>query len=254
MRRPLVSWQEIDADAFWALVDASDAGGCWPWLGPVSDGRGRHKGGYAYRWSWQLENQQAVPAGLFICHHCDNPICVRPDHLYAGTQKDNMQDAVQRGRHRPSGVFGLRTGAATVHPRDIQAAVSEYLRGGVTQAAMAARLGVAQATFGRWVRAEARPDTGLEGVSVGPGSRISTGLKPCGTNAAWHRHHARGEKPCAPCVEAHRIYMASYKAKRALARLGTQTSGHTSPAAGETPEAAARKGSQPAVSGTHLGT
>lgn len=218
----LAAWEQSEyAAPFWALVDRSDREGCWPWLGATSAGRGRWKGTYAYRWSWQLANGRPVPEGLFVCHHCDNPICVRPDHLYAGTAKDNSRDAVRRGRHRPSGVFGLASGNATVAPDVIREAVATYLQGGVTQAEMAARMGVAQSTFGRWVRADARKDTGLKGVVVGVGSRIATGIQPCGTRAGWGRHHSRSEKPCAPCMEANRVYMAAWKAARAQARLGT---------------------------------
>lgn len=38
--------------------------------------------------------------GIFACHHCDNPPCVRADHLFAGTVTDNVQDMIRKGRHR----------------------------------------------------------------------------------------------------------------------------------------------------------
>ncbi|MFA5027008.1 MAG: HNH endonuclease signature motif containing protein [Candidatus Methylomirabilota bacterium] len=41
-----------------------------------------------------------IPEGLYICHHCDNKLCVRPDHLFLGTQKDNMQDWTVKGKNR----------------------------------------------------------------------------------------------------------------------------------------------------------
>lgn len=53
----------------------------------------------AHRFSWVEANGTDVPDGLFVCHHCDNPPCVRPDHLYAGTRVDNAKDSIRRGRN-----------------------------------------------------------------------------------------------------------------------------------------------------------
>jgi hypothetical protein len=46
-----------------------------------------------------------IPDGMFLCHHCDNPRCVRPDHLFLGTLNDNVQDAKQKGRMKTGGVL-----------------------------------------------------------------------------------------------------------------------------------------------------
>lgn len=51
----------------------------------------------AHRIAWELTHGP-IPVDRQINHHCDNPICVRPDHLYLGTQLDNLKDAVRRGR------------------------------------------------------------------------------------------------------------------------------------------------------------
>lgn len=77
--------------------------GCWLWDGAVNDkgygqiGMGRGSAKYAHRVSYELHKGK-IPKGLHICHHCDNPICVNPNYLFAGTRKDNMQDMIMKGR------------------------------------------------------------------------------------------------------------------------------------------------------------
>lgn len=96
-----------DVARFHAKVEKGD--GCWAWKGSG------HKPGkpywvfwaagrtwMAHRVSWMLVSGD-IPDGLFICHHCDNHQCVRPDHLFLGTNSDNITDAARKGR-----VFGQR--------------------------------------------------------------------------------------------------------------------------------------------------
>src|ERR1041384_6319384 len=88
-------------ERFWAKVKKTD--GCWEWTGA------KHKRGYglirskeismyrAHRLSWVIHNGP-IPDGLHVPHDCDTPSCTRPDHLFLGTHKDNMEDATRKGR------------------------------------------------------------------------------------------------------------------------------------------------------------
>lgn len=91
-------------DRFWEKVDKGD--GCWEWNATLSK-----DGGYgmfyisakrhtvkAHRVSWELANG-AIPKGQLVCHRCDNPKCVRPDHLFLGDYLANNQDMVRKERH-----------------------------------------------------------------------------------------------------------------------------------------------------------
>lgn len=141
---------------FWAKVRKTD--GCWIWTGarnPNGCGRisvGARGAGLALapRASWILAHG-AIPAGLHVCHHCDNPPCVRPDHLFLGSGADNTHDMMMKGRNG----YGVNRGEENGAARLTSAAVLEIRKRrarGATLQSLACEYGVGKSSVHRIAR------------------------------------------------------------------------------------------------------
>jgi HNH endonuclease len=139
-------------DRFVAKTVPEPNTGCWLWAASIGDrgyGIAWHDGKAqrAHRVSYRLHIGD-IPEGAIVCHRCDVPACVNPEHLFLGTQADNMRDKKDKGRS----ARGERNGAARLTVADVSRI--RALRGVVTQRALANELGVAHWAIGRVMRGE----------------------------------------------------------------------------------------------------
>ncbi|WP_366945189.1 HNH endonuclease signature motif containing protein [Zoogloea sp.] len=124
--------------------------GCWIWAASTA-GKGygqmklprQRKQEYAHRLAYQIY-RGAIPAGLFVCHACDNPKCVNPDHLFLGTCKQNLQDMKSKGRS----THGTRSRQAVLNEDSVRK-IRACLVLGMTQIQIAAAFNVSQITVSR---------------------------------------------------------------------------------------------------------
>ncbi len=127
-------------DRFLSKVKKTD--GCWKWQGCKSGkygqlwNKGRMIGAHVASYMIFIGDTK----DLFVCHICDNPMCVNPKHLFLGTQKENMQDASRKRRMRPGSLNNL-----TKLTEDTVLSIrSEYVFRKVTQASLAKKYGISR--------------------------------------------------------------------------------------------------------------
>ena len=150
-----------------ARVIVNEESTCWEWQGAKSlAGYGqiwdRKKAMYTHRVSYE-QHRGAIPEGLCVLHQCDNRKCCNPDHLFLGTNQDNMDDMKAKGRHainnpghreklkkgqsrrdKASYARGERAGLAILTAEKVAVARRDYVPGVVTLSDLAARLGVSR--------------------------------------------------------------------------------------------------------------
>lgn len=144
-------------ERFWERVERTNT--CWLWTGKAKHqhgygvlGRGGHQAGMvgAHRVSWEI-HYGAIPKGMVVCHRCDVPACVRPDHLFLGTQADNMADAWEKGRRGTPSTKGERNGRAKLTWNEVRQIRTRW-NAGNTQTELARIYGVPQTQISRIVR------------------------------------------------------------------------------------------------------
>lgn len=148
---------------FWAKVRKTDTpDGCWIWVGARSGGGYGHlnyKGEYldAHRLSYEM-NVGPVPEGKCVLHDCDNPPCIRPNHLFLGTKKDNAIDMVEKGRSRQQTMpWTIRRGEEQAQAKLTEEEVlviRAQAEVGSSKVRLAARFGVSDGLIGKIVRRE----------------------------------------------------------------------------------------------------
>lgn len=154
-----MSRRKEDAD-FWAAAMPEPNTGCWLWAGSAASRKGAPSYGRfpvkgrwraAHRIAWEKING-SIPPGIEVCHSCDTPACVNPEHLFLGTHFDNMRDMASKKRgwmqRNPALVCrGERHGRAKLTQADVLAIRERAGRS--TQASLARHYKVSQGQIWR---------------------------------------------------------------------------------------------------------
>lgn len=135
------------ADRLLDKVEYDTNGGCWLWRGTTRSGYGLlvvdHRPKGAHRLSYQ-EFRGAIPSGMFVCHRCDQPLCINPAHLWLGTPAENSADMATKGRVVPP--RGEKNGRAKLSS-GVVAKIRHRLASGETQRSVAKSLGLDPSTI-----------------------------------------------------------------------------------------------------------
>lgn len=143
-------------DKFMAKVNKTDS--CWLWTGGTNHIGygivGYHGKAYkAHRLSWTI-NVGPIPDGLKVLHRCDVRNCVRPDHLFLGTQDDNMKDCATKGRIVSVPRYGEQNARSKMTADGVRKMREIYARGGIGQKNLGKMFGVTAMTVNRIVRGQ----------------------------------------------------------------------------------------------------
>lgn len=134
------------------IIDNSEPvpwSGCWIWMmstnekgyGRVYAGRADGRQERAHRVSYRIFKGE-IPEGMIVCHRCDVPSCVNPDHLFLGSLKDNTQDMLAKGRNVP--MVGEMCGRAVLTEKQVREARRRYQAGDGSHRSLAEEYGVSK--------------------------------------------------------------------------------------------------------------
>lgn len=148
------SWES----RFWKRVKKTSR--CWEWQGPIGENgyperikRERLRVRvFPHRMSFELK-KGIIPKGKLVLHKCDNRKCVRPSHLFLGTQKQNIADAFRKGRKVPS--YGEMSGTAKLTEKKVLELLSVCAKGPVNKRALAKKNGISYVQLYKILKGEA---------------------------------------------------------------------------------------------------
>jgi hypothetical protein len=142
----------------WSRVIFRGSTDCWEFQSLKTDGYGQiwvnGRMMLAHRVAYELEHG-SIPEGLDALHHCDNPCCINPEHLFLGTKADNVADMVAKGRqakgerngmrlHPERRPRGERHGSAKVTAEQVRDLRARFAAGGITQTQLAREAGISR--------------------------------------------------------------------------------------------------------------
>lgn len=153
MARPKATHEQV-IEKFWSRVKKTD--GCWNWQGYKNNvgygqfttltNSGIFDSRYVHRFSYYLANGD-YNKELEVCHTCDNPCCVKPDHLFLGTHSENMIDAYNKGRKILPDTSGENARTSKLDWNKVREIRILYSKGGVTQSDLGEEYGVTKVTI-----------------------------------------------------------------------------------------------------------
>jgi hypothetical protein len=140
-------YTDKDIKRFWKKVNKTDS--CWNWSNCII---GHGYGGFkinrkiirAHRFSWLLYFGE-IPIRMLVCHKCDNPKCVNPEHLFLGTNKDNTNDMIQKGRGNKA--KGEKQGFSKLTEEQVINIRKEYIEGNISYSKLSKKYNVVFGTI-----------------------------------------------------------------------------------------------------------